>query len=184
MDRGLASVVGLSGTHGMSAFDLLVDCVKDATKERDELADALEQAQAENKSSRNTIKAMERNFGDMEVMAHTACDRAEQLEGELDTEVLLSVARHNKIEQLETAIRSAINRCGYAGNPEYVQETLEKALETAGDTLPEDDWRFAECDNCGWEVQMLASRVGNICTQCHLGALVEQSVPDTGQDDG
>ena len=29
----------------MSAFDLLVDCVKDATKERDELADALEQVQ-------------------------------------------------------------------------------------------------------------------------------------------
>lgn len=31
----------------MSAFDLLVDCVKDATKERDELADALGQKDAE-----------------------------------------------------------------------------------------------------------------------------------------
>ncbi len=31
----------------MSAFELLVDCVKDATKERDELAAALEQAQGE-----------------------------------------------------------------------------------------------------------------------------------------
>ena len=36
----------------MSAFELLIDCVKDATKERDELADALELKD-------ETIQAME-----------------------------------------------------------------------------------------------------------------------------
>ncbi len=36
-----------------------------------------------------------------------------------------------RIEQLEGVIRSAINRRDYAGNPEYVQEILEKVLRAA-----------------------------------------------------
>ena len=42
----------------MSAFDLLVDCIKDATKERDELAAALEQAQADAKFLREWIDSL------------------------------------------------------------------------------------------------------------------------------
>ncbi len=38
--------------------------------------------------------------------------------------------QHTENERLKEAIRSAINRCGYAGNPEYVQDVLEKALES------------------------------------------------------
>lgn len=50
----------------------------------------------------------------------------------LTHKVLLDVEKRNKcIEKLETGMLSAINVCGYVGNP--VQEILTKALETTGD---------------------------------------------------
>ena len=53
----------------MSEFDLLTDCLKDVTKERDEARAALEQAQAEKKVSDDLMDSM--------------CTRIEQFEAAL-----------------------------------------------------------------------------------------------------
>jgi septal ring factor EnvC (AmiA/AmiB activator) len=62
----------------MSELDMLADCLKDATKERDDLAAALEQSQSEN-------KRLTKQLADVASYEGAAQrKRIEKLEGELD----------------------------------------------------------------------------------------------------
>ena len=61
----------------MSELDLLADCLKDTTKERDDLAAALKQATTEIAASVEVRKSLVRSIGMRDM-------RIEQLEGKLE----------------------------------------------------------------------------------------------------
>ncbi len=100
----------------MSAFDLLVDCVKDATKERDELAAALEQAQQLQLVTANTVTQQDE-------LLNMYSERIETLEAALRSARYLPIDRDT--DTLE----------GYAGAIRTITAEALNIPQTAGDTV-------------------------------------------------
>ncbi|KKK96890.1 hypothetical protein LCGC14_2658270, partial [marine sediment metagenome] len=103
---------------------------------------ALEQAQAENSKSRNTIEAMKRNFTEMEIMAHTACDRAEQLEKQDEIHWKTRRGHLRTVDAWKRINKDARNKlravvCGYFNDTgaEPSVSVLGRAVDEAKDFL-------------------------------------------------
>ena len=114
----------------MSAFDLLVDCIKDAAKERDELAAALEQKDVQIEDLEETLfKIMD--LADKALAPANAPSALEQAQQEIDASAEVRKSLSRSIDMRDKRI-----------------EQLEAALEKYGEHLPECTKKQLFCD-CG-----------------------------------
>ena len=148
----------------MSAFDLLVDCIKDATKERDELAAALEQKDAtiadlveslaeanydepELRSKldkqRQRIKRLKKEIDDFADYRALKREQIARLQSQLaDVASYESAALRKRIEQLEALANDAEDilsqGAGQLDHDIHEWRRQYRGLLPAGDSRPDD----------------------------------------------
>ena len=82
-----------------------------------------------------------------------------------------------RIEQLETLARRMWIQIN--GDDEFFEDAVS-GQQSAGDTLPEDDWRVYECSLCHWKIQALATNKPEQCKLCTNFSMREQTDGDSG----